>query len=450
MAAVANAPNTKSSGAPGVGLCVFCKSVVEGTKIPVSKEWLGRTVREMDWRVWTADKGSLTPEEKNALVTMKLASPFFKMTRESIRTAPDGTTVTFEPDTTTILELLEKGHFFKVHERVGDGGFAYVNRVSLGDRLFVAKYIRHEHHTLGRLSEHLIKKSKHTFGKEFQVGILASPSDYVTRPLFTINDPENCPVLIFPLATGTIDELIPKLTKEDLFTICMSIVKGLKTLEKHPLGPIVHQDLTTLNVLNWNGKKFTLNDFGVCEAKGARIQALFSIYRSPQHLNSTITVDSSIDMWAVGAILLLLLTGECFEHNISRREFAVEGGAERVTEALIEKHADRVGGLDPTGEIQKIVHKCLQFDPKKRASVDEVLMGLEAIGHRYSGDDHLASAAAGGGASKVKEETPLSVSPLSCDVSVGKPGIEGKTPDSRMEKKEEEDVKAACAAGDGK
>jgi len=426
MAAVANAPNTKSSGAPGAGLCVFCNRLVEATKKPVSQHWLGRVVREIAKELLQVDVTALSSEEKNAYRTMNLTAAFFEKAKNALECTLKSTTITFEPETIEILDHLSKGEFFDVHETIGMGSYAIVAKVSLGSLQFAAKYIRRENSRVGKFGPGRLSKAESSLEKELKVGLLAHHSDHVTRPLFFIKDPKDSPVLIFPLATETVDSLIPELTKETVHTICFSFLQGLKTLEKHPFGPIVHNDLSCSNILGWNRKKFTINDFGLSEKKGAIISPLFAFHQSPERHKDTLKVDTSSDIWSFGAILLELFTGESFQQNITKGEFLTDGGILRVSQILIDKHSERVDGLDPTGELRKIMYKCLEFDPKKRPSLDEVIADFSAI-------DGVSTdgAAAGGGGSK-------------------KGDVERKSPESSAEKKEEEAIKAATAAGDGK
>jgi len=425
MAAVADPDKTQFSGAPGVELCVFCNGLIEATRKPVSQHWLGRMVREIPKEL-SVDVLTLSDEEKYAYKTMSLALPFFEKAKNALESTLNSTTITFEPETTEILVHTSKGESFKVHETIGKGTYALVDKVSLGSLQFAAKYIRRENSRVGKFGPGRLSKAESTLEKELKVGLLAHHSDHVTRPLLLLKDPRGSPVLIFPLATETVDSLIPKLIKETVHTICFSFLQGLKALEKHPFGPIVHNDLSCSNILGWNRKKFTINDFGLSERKGAIISPLFAFHQSPEHHKDTLKVDASIDIWSFGAILLQLFTGESFKHNIKIEEFCTDGGILRVSQSLIDKHSKRVDELDPTGELRNIMYKCLEFDPKKRPSLDEVIADFSAIDGVSTG-----GAAAGGGGSK-------------------KGDVERKSPEFSSEKKEEEAIKAATAAGDGK
>jgi len=358
-------------------LIPLCQGILDALQKPVTSVWMGRQVtliEGLDAKYTQQEKGSCA--EENAFKVMKEVCTLFSLSMRACTDLEDTTTiVTFEPGTRQLFQALMKGFDFRYIRNIGSGSYARVWELVVGDQCFAAKVVRRTDNCRRRLSDVAINDTIKSFRREFKAGILAESSPHITRPLHWLNT-SSTPILIFPLGIGVVHQYLHKLSGNDVIAIVVSVFRGLYALKAHRGGAMAHQDITTLNILLTREGYWTLNDFGFCERVGTRIRPLASIYRSPEHQSKEMQVNHSTDVWAVGCIMLMMLTGESFAKNIDRRDFIREGGTERVVHALLQRNERRARRLDPTGMISKLMIECLAFDPAKRPTIEEALEHL--------------------------------------------------------------------------
>jgi hypothetical protein len=157
--------------------------------------------------------------------------------------------------------------------------------------------------------------------------------------------------------------------------ICLSL------REAHARG-IVHRDIKPSNVMLIDGDydQIKVLDFGIAKQMVRETDAFEELtssssyigtpeYMAPENLDSRI--DSRSDIYAVGVVLYLTVTG--------RLPFK----GKTATQTIIMALREQVPPIDPAlglpTELEEIIYACLEKDPERRpASVDDVLRALQS------------------------------------------------------------------------
>ncbi|HWP07688.1 MAG TPA: protein kinase [Polyangiaceae bacterium] len=153
--------------------------------------------------------------------------------------------------------------------------------------------------------------------------------------------------------------------------------------DAHALG-IIHRDLKPANlfcVRRSDGQpSIKVLDFGIsklADAAGAGISFTQTsatmgspLYMSPEQFRSSKSVDARTDIWALGAILFELVTGQVPFSATTVTELAIKVATERAPSAAVVRH-----GVPPA--LAAVIAKCLEADPLLRyANVAELTVAL--------------------------------------------------------------------------
>ena len=154
-------------------------------------------------------------------------------------------------------------------------------------------------------------------------------------------------------------------TNERLWQYIEHVASGLAYL--HALRPpIIHQDIKPANVLIDDNGNFTITDFGISAKFGGGRHGHDDgessgtlAYMAPERFVTGYQPMAESDIWAVGATLYEIITGQV--------PFGEAGGINQTHDNLRLAFPQ---GLNP--DIKKIIEACLNRDPKKRPTAQQL------------------------------------------------------------------------------
>lgn len=183
------------------------------------------------------------------------------------------------------------------------------------------------------------------------------------------------------------------LSERNALTFFHQIVKGVEFLHAHG---IAHRDLSLDNVLLQNNS-CKICDFGLStdattlsdEPVGKLLyMAPEAVACSASHSQSRCGYDpKAADMWSLGVMLLLLLTGApslSFD-SATTLYHSLTGGMDRME--LIGG-----GGVELTRETTQLLARLLEIEPKCRITSAKLLEQLEQLSLTDQDDEHTAGA----------------------------------------------------------
>jgi serine/threonine-protein kinase len=184
------------------------------------------------------------------------------------------------------------------------------------------------------------------------------PSVVRVHDAFSLND--GTPIMVMELLEGeTLGALLEregKLPLPEAARIFVPLISAVHAA--HALG-IIHRDLKPDNVLVANAKghrQVKLLDFGIAKklfdeestsATGNECMVGTPRYMSPEQMFGERDLDQRVDVWAMGAMLYEVLTGQ----------WPVEGDMERVTRRLLVDALPAVESVAP--ELPRDVHSLI-------------------------------------------------------------------------------------------
>lgn len=180
---------------------------------------------------------------------------------------------------------------------------------------------------------------------------------------------EEMPYLVLPYCKqGSSEKLIGKLKKDcDIWKYIEDVASGLAYLHACT-PPIVHQDIKPGNVLIDDIYNYAITDFGISSKKGGSREYFFDdensgtlAYMAPERFNQEAEPLPQSDIWAFGATLHELLTG-----NVP---FGEEGGY-----AQTQKGVPMPDAPGASADIQRLIHACLSPDPDDRPTAQQLII----------------------------------------------------------------------------
>ncbi|PFX16796.1 serine/threonine-protein kinase H1-like [Stylophora pistillata] len=212
-------------------------------------------------------------------------------------------------------------------------------------------------------------------GFESEVAVLRKVKhDYIVQLYEVFECPERI-YLVMELATGgeLLDRIVCRgsFTEHDATRVLIMVLEGVSYL--HSLG-ITHRDLKPENLLYYhpgNDSKIMITDFGFSSAfQNSDSATMDTICGTPEYIAPEILkrqpYTNAVDMWAIGVITHILLSGEMpfSDENRTRMYHAIlKAKYSYITEAW----------KDVSEQAKNFIDKLLVVDPGKRMTADQAL-----------------------------------------------------------------------------
>lgn len=179
---------------------------------------------------------------------------------------------------------------------------------------------------------------------------------------------EETPYLELPYCKNGSSELLvgKSLMENELWKFIFDVASGLSYL--HACNPpIVHQDIKPANVLIDDYNNYAITDFGISTQRGNNGGYYYDednsgtmAYMAPERFSEDYQPVMTSDIWAFGATLYEILTGEV--------PFGEEGGSNQLKEQKIKALGNKV-----PRDIHKLVMACLSLNPKDRPTANQII-----------------------------------------------------------------------------
>ena len=199
-----------------------------------------------------------------------------------------------------------------------------------------------------------------SFRSEFKTIFNRHHANLIPTTDYSICD--GMPYLVMPFCeNGSVESLIGRLNDEDdVWKLMEDVSSGLSYL--HNLEPpIIHQDIKPANILIDTNKNYCVTDFGISVKSGIENDRYFenessgtAIYMPPERYEDDYKPNASSDIWAFGATIYEVLTGDV--------PFGNDGGKAQLNG----KHIPTVKNKKISSRIKNIIYACLDADPTKR------------------------------------------------------------------------------------
>jgi hypothetical protein len=181
------------------------------------------------------------------------------------------------------------------------------------------------------------------------------------------------PYLVLPFCKfGSSEQLLGKsLTNDEIWKLIFDVASGLNRLHTNQ-PPIIHQDIKPANILIDNTRNYAITDFGISSRSGDSHDMYYDTensgtlaYMSPERFGDNAEPMAQSDIWAFGATLCEILTG-----NVP---FGEEGGLNQMEKNLPMPVIHHV-----SSDIQRLIHACLAKEPDDRPSALELRNAAQA------------------------------------------------------------------------
>ena len=207
---------------------------------------------------------------------------------------------------------------------------------------------------------------------------------------------ERSPYLVLPYCeNGSAAKSAGRMTEKEAWSFLHDVASGLAYLHEQK-EPIIHQDIKPDNVLIDHNGKYLITDFGISSKARSTLRKSVGetkaggtiAYMPPERFGKDNTPIKASDVWALGATLYELLTGDV--------PFGEHGG-------LIQKSGAEIPDLGKgySKEMQKVVEKMLAVEPWNRPRASQIvewtenyLKGKETFGKNKSSKGKYLIAAA--------------------------------------------------------
>lgn len=168
--------------------------------------------------------------------------------------------------------------------------------------------------------------------------------------------------LVFPYTeTDSLRQCVGKnMSDRAVCKLVSDIASGLHELHAHQ-PQITHGDIRPSNILVFDNERFALTNYGIhFETDAQRIDnhVASMAYMAPERFQGASSPNPESDIWAFGATLYEVLSGD--------RPFGREGGKNQRHDTPMPPLADY------SDEIRDLVYACLQCDPQKRPTAQQI------------------------------------------------------------------------------
>jgi len=154
--------------------------------------------------------------------------------------------------------------------------------------------------------------------------------------------------------------------ENEIAFVCTQILNALNYM--HSMNR-VHRDLKSDNVLMNSKGEFKLADFGMAVQLNNQTASLKAVVGSPYWMAPEILLERNygkeVDVWSFGCVVMEMIDGvpPYFQHSPEKAtKMIVESGAPPL------KFGERI-----TTDLKDFLSKCIEFDPKKRMGVEQLL-----------------------------------------------------------------------------
>lgn len=178
---------------------------------------------------------------------------------------------------------------------------------------------------------------------------------------------ENCPFLVMPYcAKGSTARLIGNMSEAEIWKFIADVSGGLAFL--HSLNPaIIHQDIKPDNILITSEGRYVITDFGISRSFRTQLSRasnlLFSsgtiAYMGPERFSKKPVVVLASDIWAFGATLYELATGDILWEGM--------GGCVQLNGACLPDMDEKY-----SSELSDLVKACLASETWDRPTAADI------------------------------------------------------------------------------
>lgn len=203
------------------------------------------------------------------------------------------------------------------------------------------------------------------FRNEFRKVFSCHHENIITPAYFSIYG--DMPYLVLPYCpSGSSETLIGRMRSDDeIWKYIYEVASGLAYL--HERSPrIIHQDIKPANVLIDDNGNYAITDFGISAATGASAHESDDetggtyAYMAPERFTEGTTPMTESDVWAFGATLYELITGDA--------PFGDDGGIRQQKDTAIPPISVPVHE-----SVRQLVYACLAFDPADRPRARDIV-----------------------------------------------------------------------------
>lgn len=303
------------------------------------------------------------------------------------------------PPRTSVLETIG---CYKILREIGRGGMGVVYLAARDDGTF------RKHVALKLLlKEHVNPEFVLRFKQERQV-LAALDHPNIARILDGGDAPDGAPYCVMEYVEGLpLDEYCDsqRLSLTARIKIFQQVCTAVDYLHRNS---IVHRDLKPSNILVSEEDTVKLLDFGIAKVLGAgswsspdltnvHARPMTPVFASPEQITGA-KVQKSSDIYSLGAILYLLLTGRLAYQGLDEKAAKLAAGegppppSSNIREDLRANSTTAQLRRAMMGELDSIVLMSMQIDPKKRyqsaaqfaEDLQHFLDGLPVIAHHTS------------------------------------------------------------------
>lgn len=215
----------------------------------------------------------------------------------------------------------------------------------------------------------LDSEGEQRFRKEFKVAYDCHHTNLLQPTSFSVFD--GIPYLILPYCRkGSSEQLIGKLKKTDeIWKFIADVSSGLARLHSNQ-PQIIHQDIKPANILIVDDN-YSITDFGI-SSQNNRTYGIYEdeensgtlAYMAPERFEDLSSPIPESDIWAFGSTLCEIITGEV--------PFGEEGGKSQLAGGSM------ISLKAIPASIRPLIKACLQQDPAKRPTAQEISIAAQA------------------------------------------------------------------------